>query len=244
LEALRDEGSITARAAEELRRAILRGDLQPGTLYAVHTVAKELGVSRTPAREALIKLAAEGMIRFERNRGFIVRHAAAQDLQEIFTLRLLLEVPATSAAAQLATAADVRVLEEHIESMRHEKDTDDAESFLAADRGFHRSLLLIGHNVRLAEFVDGLRNVVLMSGVSTANRSESISDILDPHVEILEHVRRRDPEAAAESMRVHLLDTGRRLLRQQFGDGAVAAFDQQLRLMGRGAAVSKPAASQ
>jgi DNA-binding GntR family transcriptional regulator len=240
LDTLRHEDSITARAAEELRRAILRGDLQPGTLYAVHSVAKELGVSRTPAREALIKLAAEGMVRFERNRGFVVRHATAQDLQEIFALRLLLEVPATSAAAQLATDADLSVLEKNIESMRHEKETADGESFLAADRGFHRSLLLVGHNVRLAEFVDGLRNVVLMSGVSTLP-SESISDILHPHIEILEHVRRHDPESAAEAMRVHLLDTGRRLLHQEFGTGAVSAFDQQLRLMRVGPATPKTA---
>lgn len=234
VESLQDNGSITDRATEELRRSILRGDLRPGTLYSVHVIAKELGVSRTPAREALIKLSAEGMVQFERNRGFIVRHATEQDLREIFTLRLVLEVPTTSIATQVATEADIAILEEHIDVMRREHDTGDAENFLARDRSFHRSLLLVGGNVRLAEFVDGLRNAVLMSGVSTANQSETIAEILDPHIKILDHMCKRDPVAAAEAMRVHLLNTGRKLLRQEFGDDAVTAFDDQLRLMGQG----------
>src|SRR5215212_7531487 len=228
LRSLRPEEPMTVRAADVLRRAILNGGLKPGTLYSVHTVANDLGVSRTPAREALIKLAAEGLVRFERNRGFVVRHTTERDLREIFSLRLLLEVPATYAAAQVATDADVAVLEQHIATMRHEQEHGDAERFLWADRGFHRALLLVGGNTRLAEFVDGLRNVVLMSGVSTANRPGSISDILAQHVELLEHVRRRDPEAAAEAMRLHLLQTGRLLLRQEFGEDAASAFDRQL----------------
>ena len=110
MEPLQLEGSITARVTDALRRAILSGDLQPGVLQAVHTVAGELGVSRTPVREALINLAAQGMVRIERNRGFVVLHASAHDLQEIFSLRLLLEVPAARAATMAATETGLATL--------------------------------------------------------------------------------------------------------------------------------------
>jgi DNA-binding GntR family transcriptional regulator len=221
---LADEGSITDRTAAALRSAILNGDLEPNTLHVVHNVAEQLGVSRTPVREALIRLAAEGMVRVQRNRGFIVLHSSAEDLIEIFSLRLLLEVPAARAAAVLAGPEEIAQLDAHIALMRDAMDTDDAETFLKADREFHRTLLLAGGNERLAEFVDSLRNVVLSSGVSTANRTESIEEILEPHLELLSCVSAHDPIATGQSMKEHLLNTGNKLIEQEFGAEAAAAF--------------------
>ncbi|MFI5426750.1 GntR family transcriptional regulator [Aeromicrobium sp. UC242_57] len=142
------------RATAALRTAILNGDLEPDTLHAVHTVADRLGVSRTPVREAVIRLAADGMVRVHRNRGFIVLGTTAEELRQIFSLRLLLEVPATRAAAVLATDDDIAALEADIERMRQAMDGQDAETFLRADRQFHRTLLTISGNDRLAEFVE------------------------------------------------------------------------------------------
>ncbi|MCR4512080.1 GntR family transcriptional regulator [Aeromicrobium sp. 50.2.37] len=225
---LAHEGSMADRATSALRTAILNGDLEPDTLHAVHTVADSLGVSRTPVREALIRLAADGLVRVQRNRGFVVLHTSAEDLRQIFSLRLLLEVPATRAAALAATGADIAALEADIGRMREARDADDAETFLRADRQFHRTLLTISGNDRLAEFVDGLRNVVLGTGVSTANRTESIEEILQPHVEILGLVRTHDADGAARSMREHLLHTARKLIGQEFGEDESIAFDEVL----------------
>jgi DNA-binding GntR family transcriptional regulator len=219
-----DEGSITDRTAAALRAAILNGELEPNTLHVVHNVAERLGVSRTPVREALIRLAAEGMVRVQRNRGFIVLHSSSEDLIEIFSLRLLLEVPAARAAAVLAGPAEIEQLHAHIALMREAMDTEDAETFLKADREFHRTLLLASGNERLAEFVDSLRNVVLSSGVSTANRSESIEEILEPHLELLACISAHDPAATGESMKQHIVNTGNKLIEQEFGAAAATAF--------------------
>ncbi|WP_134739953.1 GntR family transcriptional regulator [Nocardioides sp. 503] len=228
MEPLQSQGSMTDRATSALRSAILRGDLEPNTLHAVHTVAESLGVSRTPVREALIRLAAEGMVRVQRNRGFVVLRHSPRDLVEIFSLRLLLEVPATRAAASLATPDDVAALDADIARMRDAMAADDAELFLREDRQFHRTLLSISGNERLTEFVDSLRNVVLSSGVSTANRTESIGEILEPHLELLRLVRDGKPTEAAASMHEHLVSTGHKLLTQEFGDEAAASFADAL----------------
>jgi DNA-binding GntR family transcriptional regulator len=226
MQPLANEGSMADRATAALRAAILNGDLEPNTLHAVHTVADRLGVSRTPVREALIRLAADGMVTVHRNRGFVVLHTSAEDLRQIFSLRLLLEVPATRAAALVATDDDIAALEADIERMRQAM--DDAETFLRADRQFHRTLLTISGNDRLAEFVDGLRNIVLSTGVSTANRSESIEEILEPHVDLLTRVREHDAAGAARSMYEHVLQTARKLIRQEFGDDEATAFADTL----------------
>lgn len=228
MQPLASEGSMADRATAALRTAILNGDLEPDTLHAVHTVADRLGVSRTPVREAVIRLAADGMVRVHRNRGFIVLHTTAAELGQIFSLRLLLEVPAARAAATLATDEDIAALEADIERMRQAMDAQDAETFLRADRQFHRTLLTVSGNDRLAQFVDGLRNVVLSTGVSTANQSESIEEILEPHVELLELVRAHDSAGAARSMHRHILETGHRLIQQEFGDQESAKFGEAL----------------
>jgi DNA-binding GntR family transcriptional regulator len=224
MEPLLQEGSMTDRATAALRSAILRGDLEPNTLHAVHTVAERLGVSRTPVREALIRLATEGLVSVQRNRGFVVLRHSSEDLCEIFSLRLLLEVPAARAAAALASPADIEALEANVARMREAMGRGDAERFLREDRQFHRTLLSVSGNERLAEFVDSLRNVVLNRGVSTANRTESIEEILEPHLELLRLVRDHEPEEAAASMRTHLVQTGEKLLAQEFGPDAAAQF--------------------
>ncbi|WP_432990609.1 GntR family transcriptional regulator [Dactylosporangium sp. CA-233914] len=220
---------MTDRATSELRSAILRGEFEPGTLHAVHTVAERLGVSRTPVREAVIRLAGEGLVRVQRNKGFVVLGHSPDDLCEIFSLRLLLEVPATRVAAAIATAEDIAALEADIQRMREAMDAGDAERFLREDRQFHRTLLTISGNERLAEFVDSLRNVVLSSGVSTANRTESIEEILDPHLDLLRLVAAHQPEEAASSMRQHLVQTGEKLLGQEFGPDATTQFQAILK---------------
>lgn len=229
MQPLSNEGSMTDRATAALRAAILSGEIEPNTLHAVHSVAAKLGVSRTPVREALIRLASEGMVRVQRNRGFVVLRSSAEDLRQIFSLRYLLEVPATRAAAMLATADDITALEADIERMREAMQADDAERFLEADRGFHHTLLAISGNSRLAEFIDSLRNFVLGTGVSTAKQSESIEEILQPHLEILQLVRERDAEGAAESMRTHIRNTAQKLLTQEFGEAEGGMFEELLK---------------
>jgi DNA-binding GntR family transcriptional regulator len=223
-----NDGSMADRATVALRSAILSGDLEPNKLHAVHTVADLLGVSRTPVREALIRLAAEGMVQVHRNRGFVVLRTSAEELRQIFSLRLLLEVPATRAVAILATDDDIAALGADIARMREMSEENDEDGFLRADRQFHRTLLTISGNERLAEFVDSLRNVVLSTGVSTANRTESIEEILEPHVDLLRLVCTHDADGAARSMQEHILNTGRKLIEQEFGADEAQTFDEVL----------------
>jgi DNA-binding GntR family transcriptional regulator len=88
------EEGLTQRAFREIRAAILDGRLSPGERTSVRALSDALGISRTPVREALVELANGRMVEFERNRGVRILVAQSSDVQEIFQLRLLLEVPA------------------------------------------------------------------------------------------------------------------------------------------------------
>ncbi|GEL16374.1 GntR family transcriptional regulator [Pseudonocardia asaccharolytica] len=214
---VRQTSTVYAQVLDALRAAVITGELQPGSLHSVANLAGQLGVSRTPVREALIKLAGQGMVRFERNRGVRILQTSLHDLEEVFALRLLLEVPATRRAVGQLDAAGRRELRRLYQAMERAAKADDEFRMLEHDRRFHRVVLEASGNRRLAEFVDGLRDMVLRRGVSTARASRSLDDIVVEHHKILEPIEAGDAAAAAEAMRAHLQHTAELLISQEAG---------------------------
>ncbi|HEY1970504.1 MAG TPA: GntR family transcriptional regulator [Pseudonocardia sp.] len=207
--------TVNAQVLDALRAAVITGELPPGTLHSVHTLAGQLGVSRTPVREALIKLAQQGMVRFERNRGVRILQTSLHDLEEVFALRLLLEPPATRRAVLLRNPATRRELRQVFAAMERAASAGDEIRMWEHDRRFHRVLLAASGNGRLAEYVDGLRDMVLRRGVSTAHQSRTLADIVDEHRVVLERVEAGDADGAAERMRAHILHTAELLIAQE-----------------------------
>jgi DNA-binding GntR family transcriptional regulator len=215
LSALESRPSRMNEVLGVLRKAIVRGDLVPGSMHSVGSLAGSLGVSRTPVREALIELAARGMVRFERNRGVRILQTSIHDLGEIFELRLLLEVPATKRAVEKMTAEARKTLKTHLAAMEKAAVAGDQGAFWIHDRAFHLALLIQSGNMRLAAYIDSLRDMVLMRGVSTAGQSRTLNEIVAEHRQIFEHVQAGNAGAAAEAMRRHVARTGELLIEQE-----------------------------
>jgi DNA-binding GntR family transcriptional regulator len=210
------EDSLMSKVGDALRSAILSGELVAGRLYSVQDLAEVLGVSRTPVREALIKLASKGMVRFERNRGVRILQTTPQDLEEVFELRLLLEVPAARLAVARMSDADIAKLRECLDGMKSAAAAGDERDLMEQDRLFHTIILEAAGNHRLAVFVDNLRDLVLTRGVSTAGTSRSLRDIAEEHVPIIEKLAARDADGAAGAMHSHVLHTAQLLIKQEF----------------------------
>jgi DNA-binding GntR family transcriptional regulator len=209
--------TLTNRVAEAVRDAIADGRLTPGMRLSVPQLAEQLGASRTPVREGLLLLENQGLVAFEKNRGIRILETPLHDLEEIFTLRLLLEVPATRRAAAMLDDAGVAALREHLATMAARAKEDDESAFMAADRRFHDVLLRAAGNRRLADHVAALRDLVRFLGASTAGRSRTLGTILAEHEAIVGAIERGDAEAAALAMREHLLATAALLLAQEGG---------------------------
>ncbi len=200
-------GVRPSRAREVLdavRSSVISGDLVPGSLHSVAELAESLGVSRTPVREALIELASRGMVRFERNRGVRILQTSIHDLEEIFEIRRMLEVPAARRAAARMTPAEVRGLRGQLLAMNRAAAAGDESRLWVHDRAFHHALLLASGNRRLAEYVDTLRDMVLVRGVTTAGRGRSLDAIVAEHRAILEHIEGGDAAGAAEALGAHI----------------------------------------
>ncbi|MBS1888725.1 MAG: GntR family transcriptional regulator [Actinobacteria bacterium] len=204
---------LTQRAYVEIRSAILEGRLAAGSMTSVRTLSEALGISRTPVREALVELANDQLVAFERNRGVRILETQAHDVEEIFELRLLIEVPSVASAIARSGPDLVAELRASLEEMRAH--LDDEPSFMHHDWLFHRALLAATGNERLVSFVESLRNQTRMRGLSTAGRSRPLAAIVEEHVVILRAVEAADADAAVAAMSQHLTNTRDLLLAQE-----------------------------
>ena len=210
--------TLTAHALQALRAAIADGRLAPGERHSVARLADDLGVSRTPVREALLLLERQGVVAFERNLGVRILETSAQEIADIFGLRLLLEVPATRRATELLTAADLTALTRALRAMKQHAAGRDEAAFMAEDQRFHEIVLRAAGNARLLDTVGQLRDHVRFGGPSTVGRSRDMTAILAEHRAILDALKRRDADGAAAAMAEHLRTTGKLLVEQQGGD--------------------------
>lgn len=215
LQEIKADPSITDRVRDSLREAIIEGRLAPGSLHSVQSLASSFGVSRTPVREALIDLEGRGMVEFERNRGVRVLQTSIHDLEEILSLRILLEVPAAYRAAEQATEETANELSDELIAMRKAARERDERTMMAHDRRFHEIINEASGNSRLAAYVDSLRDLILTRGKSTVGRSRDLPAIVREHEAIIAAIEANDPDAAAVAMKGHLVNTASLLLRQE-----------------------------
>ncbi len=213
-----DRVSATDRVFGALRDAILSGEIEAGSRHSIYRLAEEHGVSRTPVRDAVLRLADAGLVRIERNRGVVVRGLTADDIREVFELRLLLEVPAAREAARGLEEEDAERLRGAIADLEAAADDADVERFEQVDRALHAVIDGSLGNARLVAQVIALRESIQARGAVTVHRSRGLHDILREHVPLVEAVLRRDPETAASAMREHLVRTAALLIEQSGGD--------------------------
>jgi DNA-binding GntR family transcriptional regulator len=209
--------SLHVRLVDVLRKEIISGQLEPGKRYSVNDLAETLEVSRTPVREALITLAGQGMVKFERNRGVRIQRSTIHDLGEVFQLRLLLEVPATRYATDRMTPKRLEELRQALLGMHEAVAAGDIDRMWLNDRQFHRLILAGTGNERLVMTVEGLRDLARTIGMTTADRSRSPDDVVAEHEAIMDPIERGDSRAAADAMYRHIRNTAELLITQEAG---------------------------
>ncbi|AXT83973.1 GntR family transcriptional regulator [Aeromicrobium sp. A1-2] len=206
--------TTTDRVFAALRESIVTGEFPAGSLHSIYRLAELLDVSRTPVREAVLRLADIGLVSVERNRGVRIRGVTVGDVRSVFELRLMIEVPATAYAAGHATAQDVEALEEALVGMRAGADALDEVRFTGHDRTLHHRIAAVLGNPRLQQEVAALRDSIQTRGASTLHRSRGMTEILEEHVPIVEAIASKNPAAAAARMEEHLVNTATLLMAQ------------------------------
>jgi DNA-binding GntR family transcriptional regulator len=209
--------SSSERVFEQLRASIVSGDRAAGSLHSVYRIADELEVSRTPVREAVLRLADLGLVTIERNRGVRIRGVSVDDVRFVFELRLMIEVPAVAYAASVAGDELVEVLDAELEAMRGCAKRQDVVAFTLHDRALHAAFAAPLGNPRVQAELARLRDTVQIRGVSTIGRSRQMTAVASEHEPIVAAIRARDVRSSTVAMWTHLVHTGTLLMRQVSG---------------------------
>jgi DNA-binding GntR family transcriptional regulator len=206
--------SATDRVFAHLREQITAGHMAAGSMHSIYRLAQELGVSRTPVRDAVLRLADAGLVTIERNRGVRVRGVNCADVRAAFELRLMLEVPAAALAAERASREQVSALQETYQRMLSSARAHNEQGFLELDGALHAQIAGVMDNQRLVQQLQAVSDSIQGRGALTIERSRSIVDVALEHGPIVEAVGARDARAAAEHMRDHLVATATLLMQQ------------------------------
>ncbi len=187
--------------AEQLRQRIFQRALEPGSWIDELKIAEEFGISRTPLREALKVLAAEGLVTMKVRRGAYVTEVSDKDLHDVYHLLALLESDAARVVAQRATDAQLRELEAlHSELAASVADRD---RFFGVNERFHMRLLELADNRWRNQMVADLRKVMKLNRHNSLLRQGRIEESLREHADILAALSARDAEGAASAMQEH-----------------------------------------
>lgn len=197
--------ALYEQVAERLRSRIYAHELAPGAWIDEQALALAYGISRTPMREALKVLAAEGLVQLKPRRGCYVTELSEQDLDEIFPVMALLEGRCAFEAAQRAVAADLlRLAAIHERLERHAADGA-TDHFFEANQAFHAAIQQLAGNRWLSQLIDDTRKMLKLTRRDSLRLEGRLKQSLAEHRSILKAIQNHDANDAGRLMQAHLL---------------------------------------
>lgn len=189
-------------AYDLLMTALENGTLRAGDRVREEEIAERLSLSRTPVREALRRLEADGIVEHRPRSGAIIRQLSHSEVVELYEMRIVLERTAAMLAAQHGVEAEFDRLNDLNQAISMER--SNAERAAAINQAFHKGLYQAGRNRFLLEAARALNNSLLLLGPTTLQDEDRIEMVVGQHQQIVDALKSRDPEAAGLAAEVHL----------------------------------------
>ncbi len=199
---------------ETLREAIISGVLKPGERLMEIQLAEELGVSRTPVREAIRKLEMEGFVVMIPRRGTYVADISIKDINDVFEIRTALDVLAAGLAAERISDEELEEMERMMVEIAEYAEEGDMDKIVEADTRFHDVLYKASRNERLVGIVSNLREQITRLRATSMNYPGRLTQMLEEHKCLVEAIAARDVEGAQRLAREHLENAEQTLLRE------------------------------
>jgi DNA-binding GntR family transcriptional regulator len=189
---------------DELYEAIVNMRLVPGTPLQEKALTQQFGVSKTPVREALIRLAEDGLVDIFPQSGTFVSHVPLAAIPEALVIRLALEDTAVKRTAEIASAADIAQLDARLASQRMLADLGDMDAFHEADEAFHEAIALIAGYPSIWKLLRQVKVQINRARRLTLPVAGRMHQVISEHELVRDAIARHDVEAAREAMRAHL----------------------------------------
>lgn len=212
LQSLNQPESLAKLAYRALLNSIFSGELKSSEIYNEMTLAKELGISRTPVREALLELSSQGLVTYLPRKGITVNRFSKQDMIEIFEIRRAIESAAVEKVARLSPPPDLGRIEKTLVDQQEAARNSDVPAFLAADRAFHIHFCELTSNRRMKEIMENIRNLIHLMSLQALRVPARVEVVLEEHRQIIEAVQQGSAEAARNAILHHLVESEKAVL--------------------------------
>jgi DNA-binding GntR family transcriptional regulator len=210
--------TLADQAYQVIRGRILNGSMQPGEFVREQEVSAALGVSRTPVREALGRLASEGFLERIPHRGFRVPEENWASLLELYPIVSTLELLAGKLALPLLTAQDLEGLRKVNQEMARHRDSGDVRKLLELNNEFHRRICRRSGSRRLCELLDDLRGQLGRLELWYYSQPNRTEESVSEHDELIDAIERGDHPRALELLEHNMSLTFRQLLESTAAD--------------------------
>jgi DNA-binding GntR family transcriptional regulator len=215
--------ALTKQAYQTLKDRIMRLQLRPGELLMVQPLAKDMGLSRTPVREALIRLERDGFVEEAEGKKFKVSELSLTDIIEIHEIRELIELHTARSAAGSCSKEHLAELSAFTELMKDAVAANDHIAFFQQDMAFHARLVNYCGNRTLETLVFQLNEKIQRIRHLTTFVYHRLEDTIGEHEAIVNSIEKGDSEGAAQAMKYHL-DQVRNGVIKLFEDGTINFF--------------------
>jgi len=204
LKAITQPLPLAKMAYKALRDSILAGQLIPGEVYNEMALAKELGISRTPVREALLELSSQGLVTYLPRKGVVVKHYTRRDVEEIFELRKAIELAALEKVVKASPSYDLSKLEKSLDNQHKAWKRNDSDAYIHFDRVFHLAFCEMIGNRRFFNILENIRDLIHLMAIQALDRKGRWEEVISEHGEVIKAVRERKPAMAGKAMDYHL----------------------------------------
>jgi phosphonate utilization transcriptional regulator len=211
--ALLRSSSLASAVQQEIERAILHGELQPGAKLNEASLAERMGVSRGPVREAFRMLETAGLVRQEKNRGAFVRHVALDEAMEIYDLRAMMEEAVGRALAGRITPAQLKAVHALVDAMGRAVKAGDADAYHLLNLEVHDRLVECTGNRKLITLYRQLINELSLFRRMNLADARMMPLSASEHDGIVKAIASGNPERAGRAMRDHVIESRERTLR-------------------------------
>jgi DNA-binding GntR family transcriptional regulator len=209
---LERRGRLKDLAYQEIKKQLHAGTLRRDSVYSAAQFAEVLGISRTPAREALLQLVTEGHLVSVDNRGFRIKEYSEKEIRDFFEARRLLETHVIEHVAGKLDAGELSRIDDNQRRMGELAAKGKLEAFLEIDREFHTGLVRKHNNMFLESVMDRIRSHFAIFGLAAISHPGRVQEILREHHAVIHALHDGSPSKAAHAMRDHLLLTEKAVL--------------------------------
>lgn len=200
--------SLSAKAYQLIRESILRGSLHPGARIYEAQIADQMGISRSPIREAMRMLQADGLVEVRTNQGIYVKSLSPDEVWEIYTARILIEGFIAEMVAQRATPEDVAKFFEACDMAERAARRKDFETTVEADFRLHRLIWNVSGHQLLTEILSRLEVQIRMFLKVQVVLFDHLFDSVKEHYPLVQAIAEHDPEKAKYHMQHHIEEAG------------------------------------